>query len=73
MLGLVQKKNRPEKFSFIVTKNWIVLAIRWSVKHFLPQIPQYSGKVATKKKKQKKAIVKRYAFYVNAKSDLLIC
>ena len=33
-LQVVQKKNRPEKFPFIATNSWIVLAVRWSGKHF---------------------------------------
>ena len=33
-LWLVQKKNRPEKCTFIATNNWIVLAVWWSVKYF---------------------------------------
>ena len=43
-LWLVHKKKRPEKFPFIATNNWILLAARWSVKYFLLQIFQYSGK-----------------------------
>ena len=31
-LRLVQKKNRPEKFSFIITPKLNVLAVYWSVK-----------------------------------------
>ena len=40
---------------------------------FLLQIPRYSGKVAAKKKqkKEKKAVVKRYAFQPNAMTPLL--
>ena len=33
-LRLVQKKNRPEKFGFVVTPNLNILAVRWSVKYF---------------------------------------
>ena len=54
---LVQKKNRPKK----------KIAVRWSVKYFLLQIPRYSTKVAAKKKKkEKKAIIKCYVFQANA-------
>ena len=62
------EKNTPEKFPFIATNNWILLTVRWSVKYFVLWILQYSWKVATKKKKQKKqkkAIVKHYAFQAN--------
>ena len=33
---LVPKKNKPEKYTFIATNNWIVLAARSSVKYFFP-------------------------------------
>ena len=33
-LQVVQKKNRPEKIPFIANNSWIVLAVRWSGKHF---------------------------------------
>ena len=48
---IFKKKNRPEKFPFIATNNWIVLAARRSVNYFLLQIPEYFGNVRQKKKK----------------------
>ena len=36
--GACLEKNRPEKFPFIATNNWIVLAVPWSVKHFCTPI-----------------------------------
>ena len=44
-----ERKNRPEESHFIATNNWNILAFRWSLKHFLLRIPQYSGKVVEKK------------------------
>ena len=66
-LRLVQKKSRPEKFPFIATNNWTVMAVWWSVKHFFFRIPQYSGKVVEKGKMEKTGKCKRVAFQVNTK------
>ena len=39
-LGLVLKKNRPEKFPLITTNNRFALAVQWSVKNiFAPNSP----------------------------------
>ena len=46
----VLKKNRPEKFSFIATNNWIVLAVRFSYS-FLLWVPRYSRKNMAEKQK----------------------
>ena len=43
------EKNRPERFPFMATTDWIVLAVWWSVKYiFAPIIPWYSWKVSKK-------------------------
>ena len=34
LLRLVLRKDRPKRFPFITTINWIVLAFQWSVKRF---------------------------------------
>ena len=42
---LVQKKNGPEKISFMAANKWIVSVVRWSVKYFcseFPDIPENS-------------------------------
>ena len=50
---LIQKSNRPEKWPFIATNNWIVLAARWSVKYFFaPNSPLFQKKSGEKKKKK---------------------
>ena len=47
LLRLVQKKNTPGKFPFIVTNNWMVLVARWFVKYFFapnfPILPRNRG------------------------------
>ena len=48
----------------LVTNNWIVLAVRWSVTYFLLQIPWYSRKI--QKKKKKLVIPNRFALQANA-------
>ena len=41
-LRLVQKKNRPERFSLIATNDCIILAVRWFVKWFFtPNSPRF--------------------------------
>ena len=32
---LIQKKNKPEKFSFVAIPNLNVSAVQWSAKYFL--------------------------------------
>ena len=45
-LRLVHKNNRTEKFPFIATYNWIVLAVWWSVKYyFAPNSPIFQKKM----------------------------
>ena len=59
------EKKRPEKFPFIASNYWIVLAVRQSLNYFLLRIPWYSGKVWQNKKKR--AIPIRFALQANAK------
>ena len=68
-LRLVQKKNRPEKFGFVVTPNLNILAVRWSVKYFLLRIPRYSGK-CSRRTTTRSVITKCYVLQTNAKNDL---
>ena len=49
-LRLVQKRNRPAKFSFIATNNSILLAVKMSVKYFLLRIPVIPEKWQRKEK-----------------------
>ena len=66
LVGLVQKKNKHEKFPSLATNNWIVLAVRWSVKYFFAQNSQYSGKLWRRRKLRKRANAKRFALQANA-------
>ena len=65
---LFRKKNRPEKFPFIATNNWIVLAVPMSVKYFFAPNSSYSKRVVEKKRRE--AITKRFAFQTNAKGEI---
>ena len=52
LLLLDQKKKRPEKVFFIATNNWIVLAVRKSVKNdFAPNSPWFRKSGGEEKKK----------------------
>ena len=63
-LRLVQKKNRPKKFPFIATNNWIVSAAGRSVKYFFaPNSSHYRKAV---EKRIRETIRKRFAFQANA-------
>ena len=68
---LFRKRIDQKKFPFIETNNWIVLAVQWSVKHFLLQISRYSGKVVEKRRTE--AITRRFDFQVNGMIWLCIC
>ena len=64
-LRLVQKKNRPEKYPFIATISWTVLAVWWSWNIFLIRIPCYSRKVV-EERRRREVITKLFAFQANA-------
>ena len=56
------EKNRPEKFPFIATNSWIILAVRWSVKYFFaPNSPELLKKKRTGEQR-KPVNAKRFAF-----------
>ena len=50
---LFRRRNRPEKCPFTVTNNWIVLALRWSVKYFFARKSPLFRKSGGEKKKKK--------------------
>ena len=58
---LVQKKNRPEKFPFTATNNWIIGCPKVCKIFFLLQISRYFGKVV-EKTRSREAITKHWAF-----------
>ena len=61
---MFRKKKRPEKFPFITTSNWIVLAYRRSVNYyFWPKFPNIPEKFGRRKRL---AIPKRFALQANA-------
>ena len=62
-------KKIPEKYPSIARNKFIVLAVRGSVKYFLPQIHHYSGKLV-EKIRRREAITKRFAFQENAKRKI---
>ena len=54
-LRLVWKRNKPSKVPFIVTKKGIVVAVRWSAKHFFaPNSPIFQKNEAEKQKNMEK-------------------
>ena len=63
---LVQKNKRWEKFAFMETTNWIVLAAGWSVKYFFGPNSPIFRKSRRGKKTNSKAIAKRFALQANA-------
>ena len=60
-LRLTQKKNTQEKFPFTSTHNWILVAVRWSVKYFFaPNSPIFRKKMWQKSRRRRsQAIAKR--------------
>ena len=65
-LAYVQKKNRPEKFSFIATNNGIVSTVQWSLKYlFAPNSPLFQkGSVEEKDTTVSKALYFAFALSV---------
>ena len=51
--ALIRKKNRPEKCPFLATNNWIVLAVRRSVKYLFDPNSLLFWKTGQEKKKKK--------------------
>ena len=68
---LVQK-CKPEKLIFIVTNNWIKLAVWWPVKYFFApnsSILRESFGKEEEEEEEEMAIVRLYAFQANASNE----
>ena len=50
-----QKKNRLERFPFIATNNWIVLAVRFYTKHFFAPNSRYSEKLWRRRRRKRQS------------------
>ena len=61
-LWVVQKKNRLEKWPFIATNNWTVLAVPWSVKYFFDLNSPTLRKGMEKKTVEKNSKCKEFCF-----------
>ena len=57
-----QKKIDQENFLLKATTNWAVIAVRWSAKYFLLQIPQYFGKVSRREENKQQVNWKALCF-----------
>ena len=57
LLQLVQKNNRPEKFLFVATNDWFVLAVSWSVNYFsAPNSPLFWKSCDKEEKEEKRQL-----------------